>query len=752
MRIRLTILFIFVIIMAMVSILNATEIRGTTHKKPYQEELISIGQAPIYKPNSSNETETIREIKFDKDWELIDSLYIDAYVRADGYLGIKFDSISHSNAIIYNTGDLTSEATAAVEKSPEWLRAELVNIFSQLSDANQIKWAEIINNAIDPYVDEIAFVIAHSSVTYLSSSYSHIDLPTENATLLYNNASELQYVEIVDYGYSGVDEDYYSTTKYWKITEVPKEIYYWYIVHPRISDEIPAYINPDVVEDPHTNNIANPPTGVFWRDYLYNYADDGYTILSDTLANCPVLWNSSSTVDSSTDNAIAVITNWMKDSMEFTSDAERPHQPVRIYKKHIGRCGEWADLTAAAARIALIPCTTLLSISGDHTWDEFWDEAWIHWEPVNTMINNPFHYENGWGWEFASVFEIRSDGCLSPVTDRYSERVATITIYAFDGNGAPIDGALIMLAVESGTSIYYDNWGYTDNEGKYVFIVGEGRKYYARFDSDIGCDPEAVNSVYLLVENSGGGEAYSFDLDTDGIMPSPDFIEISPPTDILEDYKIVCDFSAPNQVTSGNIIMDDIGTAQFYMKSENGLTNFFMMDNDNFALYQTGHSFDTFNAFNDVENGMATFDIPAESDWYVIFDDKNNLNNPQHITGSVLLYSNPIGVNDNLTEGLVPNSYSLNQNYPNPFNPMTTIAYQLPHTGQVKLQIYNTMGQEVRTLVDDMQTADYYQMIWDGKDEQGNLLGSGIYFYRLCVNQLEEDNSFVQVKKMLLLK
>ncbi len=239
MRIRLTILFIFVIIMAMVSILNATEIRGTTHKKPYQEELISIGQAPIYKPNSSNETETIREIKFDKDWELIDSLYIDAYVRADGYLGIKFDSISHSNAIIYNTGDLTSEATAAVEKSPEWLRAELVNIFSQLSDANQIKWAEIINNAIDPYVDEIAFVIAHSSVTYLSSSYSHIDLPTENATLLYNNASELQYVEIVDYGYSGVDEDYYSTTKYWKITElgdtiqveVPKEIYYWYIVH-----------------------------------------------------------------------------------------------------------------------------------------------------------------------------------------------------------------------------------------------------------------------------------------------------------------------------------------------------------------------------------------------------------------------------------------------------------------------------------------------------------------------------------------
>jgi transglutaminase-like putative cysteine protease len=73
--------------------------------------------------------------------------------------------------------------------------------------------------------------------------------------------------------------------------------------------------------------------------------------------------------------------------MSFTSNNERPHQPVRIITKHFGRCGEYADLTAAVARLALIPCTSIISISTDHTWNEFWDENWVAWEPVNGYID-----------------------------------------------------------------------------------------------------------------------------------------------------------------------------------------------------------------------------------------------------------------------------------------------------------------------------------------------------------------------------
>ncbi|MCK4653188.1 MAG: transglutaminase domain-containing protein, partial [Candidatus Cloacimonetes bacterium] len=389
----------------------------------------------------------------------------------------------------------------AIEKSPAWMRADLENVFCQLSDTDQAIWAGVINDAFDPFIDEIAFSIANSSVAFLSSIYSSPDLFTENAILIYLTDNDLEYVEIVDYGTSTTDENYYSTTLYWKMdelgqqvqVEVPKEIYYMYLVHPKITDEISAYIDPDIIENnnTHTNNIVDPPDGIFWRNFLYNYSDTGYPRLKDMLETCPTVWDASLTTD---DDAILTITEWVNESMSFTSNYERPHQPVRIYRKHIGRCGEHADLTAAACRSALIPCTSILAISSDHTWNEFWDEEWIHWEPVNNSINDPLVYESGNPHRFASVFEIKSNGYLTPVTATYSEETATIIIYALDNNGDPIDGAKITLKVPG-----WDNWGYTDNEGKYTFIVGEGRTYYARMDSEIGNDPINTSQVYEIV-------------------------------------------------------------------------------------------------------------------------------------------------------------------------------------------------------------------------------------------------------------
>ncbi len=79
--------------------------------------------------------------------------------------------------------------------------------------------------------------------------------------------------------------------------------------------------------------------------------------------------------DDSTNDAIHAIVWWINQNMSFTSNAERPHQPVRIITKRFGRCGEYADLTSAVARTALIPCTSILSVSTDHTWNEFWERA-----------------------------------------------------------------------------------------------------------------------------------------------------------------------------------------------------------------------------------------------------------------------------------------------------------------------------------------------------------------------------------------
>jgi hypothetical protein len=95
-----------------------------------------------------------------------------------------------------------------------------------------------------------------------------------------------------------------------------------------------------------------------------------------------------------------------------------------------------------------------------------------------------------------------------------------------------------------------------------------------------------------------------------------------------------------------------------------------------------------------------------------------------------------------------PEAYALHENYPNPFNPETTIKYQLPEAGQVRLEVYNMLGQVVKTLVDNQfQNAGRYTLQWDATNNSGQPLSSGVYFYRVLAG-----GEFQSHKKMLLLK
>jgi subtilisin family serine protease len=98
-------------------------------------------------------------------------------------------------------------------------------------------------------------------------------------------------------------------------------------------------------------------------------------------------------------------------------------------------------------------------------------------------------------------------------------------------------------------------------------------------------------------------------------------------------------------------------------------------------------------------------------------------------------------------EGLnVPANFSLDQNYPNPFNPTTHISFALPSDSKVSLNIYNIMGQKVKTLVDGITKAGTHTVTWDGTNEQGESVASGIYFYKLSAGDK------VITKKMSLVK
>jgi len=104
---------------------------------------------------------------------------------------------------------------------------------------------------------------------------------------------------------------------------------------------------------------------------------------------------------------------------------------------------------------------------------------------------------------------------------------------------------------------------------------------------------------------------------------------------------------------------------------------------------------------------------------------------------AVTITQNPFGV---------PDEYLLSPAYPNPFNPSTTIRYQLPQAVDVKLEIFNTLGQTVRSLVNSRIEAGYHEVGWNGKNNTGVQMPSGLYMYRI------ETKNFRQVKKMLLMK
>ncbi len=116
------------------------------------------------------------------------------------------------------------------------------------------------------------------------------------------------------------------------------------------------------------------------------------------------------------------------------------------------------------------------------------------------------------------------------------------------------------------------------------------------------------------------------------------------------------------------------------------------------------------------------------------------------VTEDTILLNVVTSVGDNGDNGTLPKQYELAQNYPNPFNPFTTIEYSLPKKSHVRIEIFNILGQKVKTLVNETKSAGEYRAVWNSNDSEDNVAATGIYLYRF------QAGDFVATKKMLLLK
>jgi hypothetical protein len=113
---------------------------------------------------------------------------------------------------------------------------------------------------------------------------------------------------------------------------------------------------------------------------------------------------------------------------------------------------------------------------------------------------------------------------------------------------------------------------------------------------------------------------------------------------------------------------------------------------------------------------------------------------------SKLLLTNEIISDYNKREILLPDKFELEQNYPNPFNPVTNIRFALPEAVYVSLKIYNSRGHLVRTMISDFMDAGYHNIQWDGLNQSGMRVSTGMYFYRF------KAGNFIQIRKMTLMK
>ena len=333
--------------------------------------------------------------------------------------------------------NLSHAEKVALAKAPEWIRQRLARQFESLDD----EYAWLIINSSKKYADEIAFCIA----TCPTNAMPSLQLLYDNAYFIYKNDEYLDYVDVVDFD-NGFSTLKFKTLEDGKEKEImcPMQIYYWYVVHPRITFEDAEYVY-----------------GKFWREYLFYHNDIGYPLLMEKLHGIKYLWDNQSyhppshrTWKWSMENhptAIEAINYWVGKTVNQLATGDRPGQPNVIAHEHNGFCGELQQIAVAAQRTALIPSVGINNLGEDHVWREFWCNGWHQcdnwWADGGGSVDNYDEYRYIWGKIVSAFFGWRGDSSIYDVTAKYikPEDRAKVVVEVRDIFGNKVDGVRVMV-------------------------------------------------------------------------------------------------------------------------------------------------------------------------------------------------------------------------------------------------------------------------------------------------------------------
>jgi hypothetical protein len=519
--------------------------------------------------------------------------------------------------------DLRASALIALELVPDWIRDDLALSLRRLRDPTQDELAQLIVDLSDPFlIDEVAFTIAHLSPEVLEDPAFYPELIVENAEWVYRVEPELAYVDIVEHGVPGADPDFWSTTTYRTVlngqmvdVQIDRDIYYWFVVHPRIEDERPYYI--DAWADCSSGGMecpTGPELGMFWREFFWEGAaeecpDGAYCpVLSDALSSSDHLWNGLAGGDAT--GAIREIVDFMRASdpdagrwLSFGAFGERSIQPVRISGLGRGNCGEWSDVTSALSRAALIPNYNVAPSSWDHTWNEFWSgDDWIAWEPVNLWIDHPYNVS------FAAT-ATRGDTSQFMRTAKYNSEIFQMEVRVRDSVDERVDGASVSIY-----SPHNDGWWQagelaTDGEGIASFPLVAGQRFSYRVDHPLGSHPAAEGQITPGPDGVAADETAIFRVQLDGVEMPVGRTAGRGSTDGPVHLTLAL------SKTEGRILGTSYRFGESFTRPDLApAVDLWVMDRPNYVRFRDGETFTA------VGFGEGAVDLPLDKRWFIVAD------------------------------------------------------------------------------------------------------------------------------------
>lgn len=612
---------------------------------------------------------------------------------------------------------LTPQAQQSVDLAPEWLQRHLIWKYSFLSESDQDRYGSLLlAHQGQEYYDELAFTVAYLSWTILVNTYFDETLLVDNAQGVYDTDPFLSYVNVNDYG----GTDYYSTTEYYTVVstdtiwvEIPKEIYYHFVVMPKVSDERPL----------NDASVYNE----FWRQYLWDMDDPGYPVFNEVLnENVLVFWDeqlrswgwSTTPVFDDSLQAVEIISKWTRAIIPDPAVGNRPIQPNIIAHEHNGNCGETQDLLCASARVALIPTACTMDINEDHVWCEiWWDGEWRGWY-VDT-INNPncaYDYDHGGSKDCSCIWTWRNDGYTWDDAAFYSQ-TCTFTVTVTDSSAVPVDNAQVLIASEGWQTptLYLGTWGETDSNGQITFELGDNQNYYLRITSALGIFGSA--GYEEVITNSIPDQNYYFEWSPPDPMPELDLNEVSEGS--WTKYLIQVNYDLPMDIMNGR---DYYGSplSKYGEPLEDGTADFFIVDSANWDLYQSGEAFDCYELIQGQSTGEVWFYAPHTDDWYLVFSGDRHQGFQTFADAEFTLWEhNGTGISG----GVVPALQAAV--HPNPCINQTSLNFATSAPGITEVILYDIHGRIVETLCDDLLEAGSHSL-----NLETSTLSTGLYFVK----------------------